>query len=235
MRHRHTLLLLILAALAPASASAGVWNRLALSLNPGSLLSLRGNYSSTQTLKQAFLPGAGMGLGLRYKITNALFVDAGFSYNWMYMRQGMRPSDHYGNDFTTDKDAFVAPLYSLNLTLHPLPHSRISPYITAGGGVCPWWFSTSAFGGDLWLAPAQKSDNFTMVSDMANAGLGLELITGPRISIVTEVRYYHVFARNDYRFGKGGFANQDLLGIRLGITWYWGDRYPRKKVEEEEP
>jgi hypothetical protein len=221
-------LAVILVALAPPGAEAGLLDRFGIGLNVGTLLSQKGNYNISATLRRTVLPGAGYGLSLRYRISNSLFIDGGFSYNWMYFRKETRPAK-----WVSYKPAFVAPLYSLNLTYY-LPHVRgISPFITAGGGVCPWWFSSAVWGGELWMAPADRHEQFTKVSRQVNAGLGLEVMLGSKLSVQGEARYYRVFVGNVAKFGA--FGDQDLLGVRLGVTFYFGGRESKKMDMDNTP
>jgi hypothetical protein len=221
-------LAVILAALAPAAANAGILDRFGVGLQVGTLLSQKGSYNSSATLQRTVLPGAGWGLNLRYRISDSFFIDGGFSYNWMFFRKETRPSR-----WVSYKPAFVAPLYSLNLTYHLLPARSVSPFITAGGGVCPWWFSSAAFGGLLWRSPADKHETFTKVSRQINAGLGIEVMLGSKLSVQGEARYYRVFVGNVAKFGA--FGDQDLLGVRLGVTFYFGGRDSKVRVEGNTP
>jgi hypothetical protein len=212
----------ILAALAPAAADADILERFAVGFQVGTLLSQRGNYNSSATLDHTVLPGAGWGFSLRYRVTNSLFVDGGFSYSWMYFRKETRPAD-----WVDHKPAFVAPLYSLNLTYH-LPSVRgVSPFVTAGYGVCPWWFSSSVFGGEMWMSPGDRKEQFTDVSRQVNAGLGLEIRLRSKLTAQVEARFHRVLVGDVARFGA--FSDQDLLGIRVGIAYYFGGRNPRKR------
>jgi hypothetical protein len=219
---------LILAALAPAAADAGILERFAVGFQVGTLLSQKGNYNSSATLGHTVLPGAGWGFSLRYRVTNSLFVDGGFSYNWMYFRKETRPAD-----WVDTKPAFVTPLYSLNLTYH-LPSVRgVSPFITAGYGVCPWWFSSSVFGGEMWMAPGDRHEQFTKVSRQVNAGLGVEVSLARKFAVQAQALYHRVFVGNVVRFGA--FGDQDLLGVRVGITYYFGGRHSRKRAGSNTP
>ena len=221
---------IIMMALAPGTATAGLLSRFGIGLNAGTLLSLRGNYIGSQTLKNTVLPGAGPGLSLRYRLNKNFFIDGSFSYNWMFFKANMRPAD-----YASDKPAFVAPMYTLNGTFYPMSGHRIEPYLTVGGGICPWWFSSQATGGVLWLSPGNPDEAFTKVSKLIDGGLGIEVMIWSKLSILGEVKYYHIFAKDEYKFGKGYFGDQDLLGIRLGITFYFGGKNPAEKDEGNTP
>lgn len=214
--------------LAPAAAQAGLFSRFGVGFQLGTLLSQKGAYNASATLNRTVLPGAGWGVSLRYRITNSFFIDGGFSYNWMYFRKETRPAN-----WVDHKPAFVAPLYSLSLAYH-LPRVRgVSPFVTAGYGVCPWWFSSAVFGGEMWRAPADKHKQFTDVSKQVNAGLGLEVRLGSKLTAQVEARYHRVLVEKLPQFGA--FGDQDLLGVRLGITFYFGGREARQKVKSETP
>jgi hypothetical protein len=204
-------------AAATTSASAGILDRFGIGLQAGTLLSMKGDYNTSATLEKTVLPGAGLGLSLRYRINNSLFIDGGFSYNYMFFRKETRPAK-----WVSHKPAFVAPLYTLNLTYCLLPGRSVSPFLTAGGGVCPWWFASGASGGELWRAPQDKHETFTKVSRQVNVGLGIEVMLGSKLSVTGEARYYRVFVGRLEKFGA--FGDQDLLGVRLGVTFYFGGR-----------
>jgi hypothetical protein len=223
-------IIMITMALAPRTATAGLLSRLGVGLNPGTLLALRGDYSSSAKLKDMVLPGAGLGLSLRYRLNKNFFIDGSFSYNWMFFQQNKRPSE-----YVSDKPAFVAPMYTLNGTFYPMSGHTIEPYLTAGGGICPWWFSSQATGGVLWLSPGNPDEAFTKVSKLIEGGLGIEVMIWSKFSILGEVKYYHIFAKDEYKFGKGYFGDQDLLGIRLGITFYFSSKNPAQKDEGNTP
>jgi hypothetical protein len=222
--------ILITVIFVPRVATASFLSKLGIGLNPGAILTLSGNYSGSQSLGDVVLPGSGLGLSLRYQLNRNLFIDGGFSYNWMFFRADKRPSD-----YASDKPALVVPMYTLNITFYPAPGHTIAPYLTAGGGICPWWFSSRASGGVLWLAPEDKDETFTQVSKMINGGLGIELRLGSKFSVLGEARYYHIFVKYEPKLGARGFGNQNLLGIRLGINFYFGSRESQKKDEESAP
>jgi hypothetical protein len=201
----------------PGFASAGIWSKLSISVAPGTILSLAGNYRSGTSWKDVFLPGAGLGLVLRYKLSGHFAVDAGYSYNWMFYRQGTRPSD-----YSAYKAAWIIPSYSLNGTFFILSGRGVRPYITLGGGVCPWWMSTRITGGTLLWFPGTDDVKFSKISWSVNSGAGVELALGARAAVFGEARYVHVFAKDASRFSTSAFTDQSLLGVRLGVTIYLG-------------
>jgi hypothetical protein len=227
---RSIFMLLILVALAPGAAAAGLFSKIGIALNPETLFSLNGNYSGSLKLKEMLLPGAGLGLTLRYRLHKNVLIDGSFSYNWMFLRENKRPAD-----YVSAKPAFVAPMYTLNGAFYPLSGRVIEPYLTIGGGICPWWFSSRPTGGVLWSAPADANESFTKVSPFIDGGLGVEVRLSSRLSILGEAKYYHVFAKDRAKFGADGFGDQNLLGISLGAAFYFGGRNSKKSVEDYTP
>ncbi len=221
-------LLIIFPALGLGTARAGFISKMGIGLNPAMLFSLRGNYNSHARLSKTVLPGPGLGLSLRYKLGKNIFLDGSFSYNWMYFRKETRPSN-----YADTKPAFVAPMYTLNGSFYPRPDGVIKPYITIGGGICPWWFSSQPTGGELWKVPTNSDETFTKVSRFIDGGLGIEVKLGSKISLLGEAKYYHIFAKDAAKFGADGFTDQNLLGISLGISFYFSGRDTEKIVEDD--
>ncbi len=167
-----------------------------------------------------------MGLAFRYRILSNVLLEAGYSYNWMFIRKDQRPSG-----YADDKPALLLPFYTLNATLFLATKGAFQPYLTAGGGLCPWRFASQPFRGEIWSAPLDDSEDFAKASPVLSAGLGFELIPWSRISFVAEVKYLHLFAADAERFGESGFGGQGFLGVRLGLVYSFGPRRP-KPVEE---
>jgi hypothetical protein len=214
---RFIYLTIIFVMLSSGVAAADLWSRFSISLAPGTLLSLHGNYTESQKLNDTVLPGAGLGLIFRYKLSEYFFIDAGYGYNWMFFRKDIRPSG-----YETHKPAFIAPTYTLNGTFFLGSGRKVKPYITLGGGICPWRFSSEAFGGELWAAPENTEENFSKASLSLNGGLGIEVMLWSKLSVFGEAKYYYIFAKDEKKFGTVYFNNQGLLGIRLGATFYFG-------------
>jgi len=203
--------------IAPGVGEAGFLNRFGLSLNPGTVLALRGNYSDSKKLKDMVIPGAGLGLILRYKINENFFIDAGYSYNWLFIKQDERPSA-----YEADKPAFVLPMYTLNGTFFFVSGHSLEPYVTLGGGLYPWRFSSEAIRGEVWSAPENTEKEFSKSSLGLNGGVGIELKIWSKLAVFAEATYLYLFAKDEEKFGAGDFGNQGLLGIRLGMTVYFG-------------
>lgn len=203
--------------IAPGVGEAGFLNRLGLSLNPGTVLALHGNYSDSKKLKDMVIPGAGLGLIFRYKINENLFIDAGYSYNWLFIKKDERPSA-----YEADKPAFVLPMYTVNGTYFLVSGRTIEPYLTLGGGLYPWRLSSEAIRGEIWSAPENTEEKFSKSSLGLNGGLGVEVRLWSTLAVFAEATYLYLFAKDEEKFGTGDFANQGFVGVRLGVTLYFG-------------
>jgi Outer membrane protein beta-barrel domain len=221
------LAVLLTAAAAPESIEAASLDRVSVRLDLGTMISLHGRYSESTPLRDMVLPGAGFGLSLRYRVTPFLLLEAGYSYNWMFIQKDKRPSA-----YTADKPALVLPLYSLNGTLLMSQSESVRPYFTLGGGLCPWRFASQAIRGEIWPAPLDENDTFSKNSLILDTGLGLELIPWSRLSFVVEAKYFYLFSQDAARFGTEGFGQQGFLGVRLGIIFSFGSQ--KSHVQEEE-
>lgn len=219
-------LAMLVAAAASGSIAGDLPDRLSVRLDPGTLFSLHGRYSASYDLKEMVLAGAGLGISLRYRLHSAIFLEVGYSYNWMFIKKDMRPSA-----YLADKPALVLPMYTLNGTVLMSQSESLRPYFTLGGGLCPWRFASEAFRGDIWPAPLDSDDTFSKNSLILNAGLGLEIIPWSRVSFVVEAKYHLLFSKDGARFGTEGFNNQGFLGLRLGIVYSFG---PQKSPAQEE-
>jgi len=204
--------------LAPGSAAASVWSRLSFSVAPTSVFSLSGNFNDAAAMKDMVIPGAGLGLVLRFRFTRNLFLDAGYSYNWMFYKKDTRP-----DDYKSEKPAWIIPSYTLNGTLFITSKHAVKPYLTAGGGFCPWWFSSRVTGGTLFWFPGTDDVKFSKISWTVNAGMGIEVNISSKIAFFAETKYHYIFAQDGSRFGTESFTNQSVLGIRLGMTLYLGN------------
>ncbi|MDH7511482.1 MAG: outer membrane beta-barrel protein [Clostridiales bacterium] len=219
MSKRFIYFLMTFMIIAPGVGEAGFLNRFGLSLNPGTVLALHGNYSDSKKLKDMVIPGAGLGLIIRYKIRQNLFLDAGYSYNWLFIKQEKRPSA-----YETDKPAFVLPMYTLNGTFFLVSGHSLEPYVTLGAGLYPWRFSSEAIRGEIWPAPENTEKEFSKSSLGVNGGLGVEVRLWSKLAVFAEATYLYLFAKDEEKFGTGDFANQGFLGIRLGMTLYFGQK-----------
>ena len=217
---------MLVAAAASGFLAADFPDRVSIRLDPGTLFSLHGDYSQSLKLKEMVLSGAGLALSLRYRVHPAILLEAGYSYNWMFIQKDRRP-----DAYVADKPALILPMYTLNGTILISQSESLRPYFTLGGGLSPWRFASEAIRGDLWPAPLDEDDTFSKNSLILNAGLGLELIPWSRLSFVVEAKYHYLFSKDKARFGTNGFNNQGFLGVRLGIVYSFG---PQKSPAQEE-
>ena len=224
MFKRVTYLMFAFLMLTQGASAANYLSKFSLSLKPGGIYALSGNYNDTEKLRDMVLPGVGLGFTLKYKIYKNFFIETGYSLNWMFIEAGKKPSA-----YDTDVPAFVLPMYTLNGTLF-LASGSVAPYLTLGGGLCPWRFSSYAMGGEFWPAPENPDENFSKTSLGLNAGLGVEVYLWSKLSVQVETKYYYIFARDPEKFGTAGFTKQDFLGISLGLTFYFG----RKRILKED-
>ena len=212
----------------PGVGEAGWLDRFGLSFNPGTVIALHGNYSDSKKLKDMVIPGAGLGLILRCKINENLFIDAGYSYNWLFIKEEARPSA-----YESDKPAFVLPMYTVNGTFFLVSGHSLEPYVTLGGGLYPWRFSSEAIRGEIWAAPDNTEEEFSKSSLGLNGGFGVELRLWSKLAVFAEATYLYLFAGDEEKFGTSAFNNQGLLGIRLGLTFYFGQKESLPTVEDE--
>lgn len=216
-------LLIILVMLVKSLSSADF----SISLNPGGLWALNGNYDETEKLKDIVLSGAGLGLGFRYEISTNFTIEACYSYNWMFIKEEKRP---YA--YKDDKPALLIPMYTLNGTFFLTSSKTLDPFLTAGVGIFPWWFSSQVTGGELWTAPENSEEDFSKTSLGLNIGMGIDVYISSKISLTAESKYYYIFAKDKEKFGTDEFTNQDFLGIRLGLTYHFGKK---QSLESEWP
>jgi hypothetical protein len=203
-------------------------DRVSVRLDPGTLFSLHGRYSASYNLKEMVLSGAGLGLSLRFRVHPAILLEAGYSYNWMFIKKDMRPAA-----YLADKPALVLPMYMLNGTVLMSQSESLRPYFTLGGGLCPWRFSSEGLRGEIWPSPLDSDDTFAKSSLILNAGLGLEIMPWSRLSFVVEAKYHLLFSKDAVRFGTTGFNNQGFLGLRLGIVYSFGAQKSPPQEEED--
>jgi hypothetical protein len=205
---------ILLAAAVSGLPEAGSLDRVSIRLDSGTCFSLHGNYSESYKLKEMVLPSAGLGMTVRFRLYSSIYLEAGYSYNWMFLKKDMRPSA-----YTADKPALILPMYTLSGTVFMSSSESLRPYFTLGGGLCPWRFSSEAIRGEIWEAPLDSSAQFSKNSLILNTGLGIQIIPWSHVSFVADVRYHHLFAKDVEKFGTEGFGNQGFLGVRLGIVY----------------
>jgi opacity protein-like surface antigen len=207
----------VLAILAVGTSRAEYARHLSIGLHPGTLLSIHGAYSESETLRDTVIPGVGLGLVLRYRLGPHLSLDAGYGYNWMFLKAEKRPSG-----YADQKPALVLPMYTLGGTVFLASGGSVEPYLSLGIGLCPWRFSSQAFGGSYLAVPDNSDERFSKTSLDLNGGLGIEIKLWSRLSLSAEADYHMLFAKDAAKFGTNGFGRQGFLGIRAGLVFHFG-------------
>jgi len=207
---------IIVILLSPVWVEANAFRKLSFSLSPAGFWALHGRYNNSYDLSDMMMQGAGLELSFRYNVNESFLIDVGYSYNWMYMKESRQPAAYDDN-----KPALVMPMYTLNGILF-LASGGLKPYLTFGGGLCPWKFSTYVSGGETFSAPGNASEEFSKTSLVLNAGFGAELFLWPKLSVLAEASYLFIFTKDAEKFGTEIFGNQGMLGFSVGICYYFG-------------
>jgi opacity protein-like surface antigen len=208
--------LLIVVSVGRASSFA---ERLSLRLSPGGILALSGYYNDTSKLNKIVNIGIGLNGGIRYKVSDFIFIDAGYAFNWLSVKKDERPFD-----YKEQHPALNLQMFSLNGTFFFTSGYTIEPYFTIGAGLCPWQFSQHAFGGGAWPAPCHPENSFSKTSLGLNIGLGLESYFFSKVSAFAEIKYSYIFARDIEKFGTDDFTEQNFLGLNIGLVYYFGKK-----------
>jgi len=198
---------------------AGVVDRFSLRTGFGGLYPLAGNYSDTQKLHKVVSLGAVWNAGIRYQVSDYIYIDAGYAFNWLSVKKTYRP-----HDYKEMKPAMNIQMWNLNATLFLSKGFVIKPYLTAGVALCPWEFSQKALWGKPWPAPANPKEDFRNTSLGINGGLGLESQLSRRFSVYLEFKYNYLYARYPEKFGTDDFNEQDFLGFHIGVVYGLGKR-----------
>jgi opacity protein-like surface antigen len=221
--------LMLLAIPVVGTSRAEYARHLSIGLHPGTLLSIHGAYSDSETLRDMVIPGAGLSLVLRYRLGPHLSLDAGYGYNWMFLKAEKRPSG-----YTDQKPALVLPMYSLGGTVFLASGGSVEPYLTLGMGLCPWRVSSQAFGGSYLAVPDNSDERFSKTSLDLNGGLGIEIKLWSRLFLSAEADYHLLFAKDAAKFGTNGFGRQGFLGIRAGLVFHFGGGESAETDEDAE-
>lgn len=192
-------------------------HRFSISLAPMGILSIGGNYTDQKKLREVVNVGLGLGPSLRYKINENVYIGAGYAFNWMAVKEGYEPFV-----FKEKSPAFVMQSLTLSGTFYLMSGYSIEPYLSLGAGLYPWKFSGSALGGGTWSAPGNPEESFSDTSIGLNIGLGIEMFAWKHFSIMGEVKYLYLFAKNEGKFATDDFTEQDFIGINIGIIYYFG-------------
>jgi len=198
----------------PQIMAQGLFQRLSLILKPTVIFSLGGNFNDTNKLKDVLNPGLGLGVGLRFEVTENFYLDAGYSYNWLSFKEFRRPYI-----YRRQRPAFEMQMFSLNSTLFYKSGYKIEPFLTFGGIYTPWKFTQDSFKSALWPAPGNQEVSFSDQSLCLNVGLGVEYFAWGHLSIIFEIKYNYLFSRNPERLGTDDFTQQDFLSISLGTVF----------------
>ncbi|MDH7511480.1 MAG: outer membrane beta-barrel protein [Clostridiales bacterium] len=203
----------------PAGRASTFGERLSLRLSPGGIMALGGYYNDTQTLGKIVNLGIGLNGGIRYKISDFVFIDACYAFNWLAVKKDQRPFD-----YKEQNPAFNLQTFSLNGTFFLTSGYMIEPYFTVGAGICPWRFSDGPLWGAAWPAPAKPQNSFSKTSLGLNVGLGVESYLFSKVSAFAEIKYFYIFARDVGKFGTDDFTEQDFLGFNIGLVYYFGKK-----------
>jgi hypothetical protein len=220
-------LAILLITLAPAAAAADGLTRVSLRLDAGTILALHGGYSDSERLKDMVLAGAGMGFAIGYRVAPFFSLEAGYSYNWMFIQKDKRPSA-----YAADKPALILPIYTLEGTVFLASGGSVRPCLILGAGLCPWRFSSEAIRGEIWAAPENSAAQFSKSSLILGAGLGVEVTLWSRLRLFGKAQYHYLLAADQEKFGTAAFGNQGFLGIRLGLAYSLGSPKPETESEE---
>lgn len=192
-------------------------NKFSISIAPAGILSCGGNYSDQYKLRQVVNVGVGLEPRLRYKINENMYLGAGYAFKWMSVKDGYEPYAYKENS-----PSFIMQSLTLNGTFYLMSGYVIEPYFSLGVGLYPWKFSGSILGGETWSAPGNPEESFSDTSIGLNIGLGIEMFAWKHFSIMGEVKYIYVFAKNEAKFATDDFTEQDFIGVNIGIIYYFG-------------
>jgi len=191
-------------------------NKLSLSLRPYGIFTLGGNYSDTEKLRDILNIGIGLGLSLRYEISENFYIDTGYIYNWISVKKDKKPFI-----YKEESPAFNLTMFTFNGTFFLKSGYRVEPYLTLGCSMCPWRFSESPIGGKAWPAPGRPEESFSNTDFSLNIGIGVEVFTWAHMSIISEVKYHYLFAKDEIKFGTDDYTEQDFLIISIGLIYYF--------------
>ncbi len=204
----------------PAGAS-GFADRFSLRLSPGGILPLGGRFSDAVKLGKAVGMGFGLSAGVRFKVNDYVFLDAGYAFDWMGVKKDYQPTAYKVEGQTP---ALHLGMITLNGTILLSTGYALAPYVTLGAGMYPWRFSARAFGGETWPAPSKPQNAFASTDFGLNAGLGVETWLVSKFLIFAEIKYHYVFARHVDKFGTDDFNQQDFLALNIGLIYRFGHK-----------
>ena len=100
--------------------------------------------------------GFGLNVGLRYKVNDYFFLEAGYTFDWMGVKKAYQPTEYKVEGQTP---ALHLGMITLNSTFFLSTGYALAPYVTIGAGTCPWRFTRKAFGGETWPAPRNPAND----------------------------------------------------------------------------
>ncbi len=188
--------------------------KFSITLKPTGVLAIDGYYNDYTKLKDVLNLGLGLGLGLRYEINGNIYVDAGYSYNWLSVKEEYRPFA-----YEHQNPAFEMQTLSLNGSFFLKSGFFIEPYLTLGAGVSFWKFSEDTLGVGVWPAPGNPEESFSDSSPLLNIGVGIEVFAFSHFAFICEVKYNYLFSKNEIKFGTDDFTQQDFLTLSIGVIF----------------
>lgn len=201
-----------------AANASNLFDRIHFMIKPAGLMAIDGHFNDTTKLREIVSLGLGLGVGFRYKIVDNIYLDFGYSYNWLSVKEDFRPFDYQHQN-----PAFEMQNFCLNGNFYLASGYSIEPFFTLGVGVSSWRFSQNTLNSDSWQAPGNSSESFSDISPLVNIGLGLEVYAFNKISFVGEVKYNYLFSRNVDKLGTDDFTQQDYLTVNLGLIFRFGN------------
>jgi opacity protein-like surface antigen len=193
--------------------------KLSLRFSPGGIIALGGSYTDTLKLSKAANPGAGLGFGLRYRMSENIYLDLGYDFFWLSVKKDQRPFA-----YKEMSPALNVQWISVNSIFFLSSGYKIEPYLTLGAGLCPWKFSQSPVWGASWPAPSRSDENFCDTSLGLSIGLGIDSYLFSRVTVFAEIKYLYLFSRDPVKFGTDDFTQQDFLSLGIGLTYCFGHR-----------
>jgi len=223
MKNRMIAILAALLLTVSASGASNFSDRFSLRLSPGGLLPVGGQFSDSVKLSKAVRIGFGLNVGLRYKVNDYFYLDAGYTFDWMGVKRSYQPTEYKVEGQTP---ALHLSMITLNSTFFLSTGYALAPYVTIGAGMFPWRFTQRAFGGKTWPAPSKPENEFASTDFGLNCGLGVETYLASRCMIFAELKYHYVFARHPAKFGTDDFTQQDFLGLNIGLVYHFRGKRP---------
>lgn len=193
-----------------------ITDKFSLKLSTSGVFTLGGHYNDRAKLKDITDLGVGLEVGLRCELHNNVYFDLSYRGNWLPIKDSQKPLAYRDNS-----PAFIMTSFILNGNFYLKSDSSVEPYLSLGGSLSPWHFSTSGFSRNAWPAPGNPEESFSGTSLGLHVGLGVEIFHVFPFSIFGEVKYYYYFTRDPSKLGTDDFSEQDFLGINIGAIFYF--------------